>query len=214
MAPIGTIIGPTENQRNYKARIVAKYLGLELETTPNFNFGVDNKTPEYLAKFPCGKVPTYDGADGFTLTDSSAIAYYVASKAGSDSPLLGKTAEETAEILQYILFAEADFSPAHAGVMYPLLGYRPFVQPAFQAAEQDMTRFLDALNTMLVDKTYLVGERLTIADIIVACDLIMLFQFYLTAEDRKTYRNVARYFKTISGQAAFKAVSGDIELCT
>ncbi|KAJ2561197.1 hypothetical protein IW140_006596, partial [Coemansia sp. RSA 1813] len=29
-----------------------------------------------------------------------------------------------------------------------------------------------------------------------------------------TYRNVARYFKTITGQAAFKAVVGDIELCT
>ncbi|KAJ2382262.1 hypothetical protein GGI23_007402, partial [Coemansia sp. RSA 2559] len=76
MAPIGTIIGPTVNQRNYKARIVAKYLGMELETTPEFQIGVDNKTPEYLAKFPCGKVPVFDGADGFTLTDSSAIAYY------------------------------------------------------------------------------------------------------------------------------------------
>ncbi|KAJ1801383.1 Elongation factor 1-gamma, partial [Coemansia sp. RSA 2399] len=214
MAPIGKLNGPLPTFRSYKARVVAKYLGLELETTPDFNFGVDNKTPEYLAKFPCGKVPTYDGADGFTLTDSSAIAYYVASKAGSDSPLLGKTAEETAEILQYILFAEADLTPAVIGVLAPLLGFRPFIQPAFLAAEQDMTRFLDALNTMLVDKTYLVGERLTVADIIVACDLVMSFKQYLTAEDRKTYRNVARYFKTITGQAAFKAVVGDIELCT
>ncbi|KAJ2530843.1 hypothetical protein EV175_007270, partial [Coemansia sp. RSA 1933] len=115
MAPIGKLNGPLPTFRSYKARIVAKYLGLELETTPEFQMGVDNKTPEYLAKFPCGKVPTYDGADGFTLTDSSTIAYYVASKAGGDSPLLGKTAEETAEILQYILFAEADFTPAVLG---------------------------------------------------------------------------------------------------
>ncbi|KAJ2537731.1 hypothetical protein EV175_006634, partial [Coemansia sp. RSA 1933] len=214
MAPIGTIIGPTENQRNYKARIVAKHLGLDLAATPEFQMGVGNTTPEYLAKYPCGKVPVYEGADGFSLTDSSAIAYYVASKAGGDSPLLGKTAEETAEILQYILFAEADFSPAHAGVMYPLLGYRNYIQPAFQAAEKELARFLDALNTILVDKTYLVGERLTIADINFVCDMVMLFQFYLTAEDRKTYRNVTRYFKTISGLAAFKAISGDIELCT
>ncbi|KAI9503060.1 hypothetical protein BX070DRAFT_259745 [Coemansia spiralis] len=58
---------------------------------------------------------------------------------------------------------------------------------------------------MLIDKTFLVGERLTVADIVVACDLVMLYKDYLTAEDRKTYRNVTRYFKTITGQPAFKA---------
>ncbi|KAI8323526.1 hypothetical protein GQ54DRAFT_310028, partial [Martensiomyces pterosporus] len=57
MVSVGTIVGPTANQRNYKARIVAKFLGLELATTPDFKMGVDNKTPEFLAKFPCGKVP-------------------------------------------------------------------------------------------------------------------------------------------------------------
>ncbi|KAJ2654059.1 hypothetical protein IWW48_006328, partial [Coemansia sp. RSA 1200] len=86
--------------------------------------------------------------------------------------------------------------------------------PAFQAAEKDMLRYLDAFNTILADKTFLVGERLTIADIIVACDLIMTYKLYLTAEDRKTYRNVTRFFKTITGQSAFKGVVGDIELCT
>ncbi|KAJ2087461.1 Elongation factor 1-gamma, partial [Coemansia sp. RSA 986] len=205
MASIGTLNGPLPTFRNYKARIVAKHLGLDLATTPEFQMGVDNKTPEYLAKFPCGKVPTYEGSSGFTLTDSSAIAYYLASKAGSDSSLLGKTAEETAQILQYILFAEADFTPAALGVLAPLLGFSTYIQPAFQASEKDLARFLDALNTILIDKTFLVGERLTIADIIVACDLIMSFKLYLTVDDRKTYRNVARYFKTITGQAAFKA---------
>ncbi|KAJ1933408.1 hypothetical protein EC988_009129, partial [Linderina pennispora] len=126
MAPVGTLVGPTVNARNYKARVVASFLGLDLATTPEFQMGVDNKTPEYLAKYPAGKVPAFEGADGFRLTDSSAIAYYVASKAGADSPLLGQTAEETAEILQFILAAEADFSPAMGGVLYPLLGFMPF----------------------------------------------------------------------------------------
>ncbi|KAJ1988900.1 translation elongation factor activity protein, partial [Coemansia sp. RSA 1358] len=206
MAPIGKLIGPTRNQRNYKARIVAEYLGLDLAITPDFQMGVDNKTPEYLAKFPLGKVPAFEGTNNFSLTDSSAIAYYVASLAGSNS-LLGKNAEETAQILQYILFAEADLSPANAGVMYTLHGYLTFIKPAFQAAEQELARFLDALNSMLIDKTFLVGERLTVADIVVACDLVMLYKDYLTAEDRKTYRNVTRYFKTITGQPAFKAVT-------
>ncbi|KAJ1965123.1 hypothetical protein GGI12_000968, partial [Dipsacomyces acuminosporus] len=213
MAPIGTLIGPMDNQRNYKARIVAKFLGLDLTTTPDFKMGVDNKTPEYLAKFPTGKVPVYEDASGFSLVDSSAIAYYVASKTGSGSPLLGQTAEETAEILQFILFAEADFTPAMAGVLYPTLGFAPYIKPAYQAAEEQLARFLNVFNAMVADRTFLVGERLTIADIIVACDLIMVYKLYLAKDDRKTYRNLTRYFKTIVGQPAFKEVSGEIAYC-
>ncbi|KAJ2221032.1 Elongation factor 1-gamma, partial [Coemansia sp. RSA 485] len=197
MAPIGTLIGPVASPRNYKARIVAGLLGLDLSTTPEFQMGVDNKTPKYLAKFPAGKVPVFEGADGFSLTDSSAIAYYVASKAGSDSPLLGQTPEETAEILQFIFFAEADFTPAALGTIGPLLKFSPFIRPAHQQAEEQFFRFLGVLNTLLIDRTFLVGERITIADAVVVCDLIKTFTYYLEEADRKKYRNLTRYFKTM-----------------
>ncbi|KAJ2897278.1 Elongation factor 1-gamma, partial [Coemansia aciculifera] len=213
MAPIGTIVGPTGNSRNNKARIVAQFLGLDLACTPDFIMGVDNKTEEYIAKYPAGKVPAFEGANGFRLTDSSAISYYVASQAGSDSPLLGQTAEETAQILQYIFFAEADFSPAAAGTVYPLLGYMPFVKPAQQHAEEQLFRFLGVLDSILLDKTFLVGERITVADIIVACDIQPAYTLYLTSEDRKKYRNLTRYFKTMINQPAFKAVAGEVALC-
>ncbi|KAJ2357736.1 Elongation factor 1-gamma, partial [Coemansia sp. RSA 2618] len=199
MAPIGTLNGPLVNFRNYKTRIAAKYAGVDIATTAKFDNAVDAKTPEYLAKFPLGKSPTYEGADGFRLFDSSAIAYYVASK-GTNAALLGQTPEETGEIMQYILFAESDFTPAALGVIAPLLGFKPLIKPAFQEAEQQYARFLSALNDILADKTFLVGERVTIADIIVACDLIMTYKKYLTAEDRKQYRNVTRYFTTMVGQ--------------
>ncbi|KAJ2776675.1 translation elongation factor activity protein, partial [Coemansia interrupta] len=165
MAPIGKLNGPTVNFRNYKARVVAEFLGLDIEITPKFELGVDNKTPEYLAKYPSGKTPTFESADGFSLTDSSAIAYYVASKSGSDSSLLGQTPEETAEILQFILFAESDFMPAALGVFAPILGFTPLIKPALQQAEQQLARFLGVLNDLVVDRTFLVGERLTIADV-------------------------------------------------
>ncbi|KAJ2247890.1 hypothetical protein GGI13_004868, partial [Coemansia sp. RSA 455] len=76
MAPIGTLNGPMANSRNYKVRVVAQFLGLELNTTPDFVMNVDNKTEEYIAKFPTGKVPAFEGANDFKLVDSSAIAYY------------------------------------------------------------------------------------------------------------------------------------------
>ncbi|PIA16929.1 eEF1-gamma domain-containing protein [Coemansia reversa NRRL 1564] len=213
MAPIGTLIGPTVNQRNYKARIVAHVLGIELNTTPSFQMGVENKTPEFLAKYPAGKVPVFEGADGFQLTDSSAIANYVASKGPNNAQLLGETDEERAQILQHSFFAEGELAPAMAGFFYPTMGFAPYIKPAVQAAEEQYFRFLGVLNTILIDKTFLVGERLTIADIIVACNLVVPFKVYLTADDRKQYRNVTRYFKTMVSQPSFKAVIGDVALC-
>ena len=43
---------------------------------PAFEMGKTNKSPEYLAKFPMGKVPALETADGKTLYESGAIAYY------------------------------------------------------------------------------------------------------------------------------------------
>ncbi|KAJ2728140.1 hypothetical protein IW152_006057 [Coemansia sp. BCRC 34962] len=214
MAPIGTIIGPTTNNtRNYKARVVAQFLGIDLATTPDFVMNVDNKKEEYLAKYPAGKVPVFEGVNGLHLIDSSAIAYYVASQAGSNSPLLGQTAEETAEILQYMFFTEADLMPAIAGTLYSIQGFMPYIKPAQQYSEEQCFRFLGVLDAILLNKTFLVGERITIADIILACDLMTVYTAYLTSEDRKKYRNVTRYFKTMINQPAFKAVVGEVTLC-
>lgn len=214
MASIGKLTGPTVNFRNYKARVVASFLNLKLDTTPDFKLGIDNKSSEFLAKFPAGKVPVFESADGLSLTDSSAIAYYVASKAGDKSPLLGQTAEETAEVLQYILFAESDLTPAALGTIGPLVGFYPMVGAAQKSASEQLVHLLGVLNNILADKTFLVGERMTVADVVVVCDLIMAFKLYLTEADRKQFRNVTRYFKTMVNQKAFQAVTGPVVLCT
>ena len=54
----------------------------------DFVFGETNKSPEFLKKFPLGKVPAFEGSDGVLLTESNAIAYYVANdelRGGSDA---------------------------------------------------------------------------------------------------------------------------------
>ena len=38
--------------------------------------GEENKSSEFLAKFPLGKVPVFEGADGLTLFENSAITQY------------------------------------------------------------------------------------------------------------------------------------------
>jgi len=53
-----------------------------------------------------------------------------------------------------------------------------------ERAKEDVKLALQALNTHLLPRTYLVGERITLADIGVACTLLQLYQYVLDANFR------------------------------
>lgn len=65
---------------------MAAITGQELDHPASYTHRETNKTPEFLAKFPHGKVPAFEGKDGFTLVEGVAIARYRESL--SPSPLL------------------------------------------------------------------------------------------------------------------------------
>lgn len=75
MVAIGKIYTYPNNPRVFKALIAAKYNGQTVEESI-VQMGVDNKKPEFLTKFPLGKVPAFEGSDHFTLFESNAIAQY------------------------------------------------------------------------------------------------------------------------------------------
>jgi glutathione S-transferase len=53
-----------------------------------------------------------------------------------------------------------------------------------ERAKEDVKLALQALNTHLLPRTYLVGERITLADIGVACTLLQLYQYVLDTNFR------------------------------
>lgn len=69
------------------------------------------------------------------------------------------------------------------------------------------------LNTVLLKKTYLVGESISLADIVVFCSLLGLYRMVFDAAFRKPYTNVNRWFVTLMNQPEFKAVIGETVLC-
>ena len=46
----------------------------------------------------------------------------------------------------------------------------------------DVKKCLDVLNNALLTRTFLVGERVTLADISVACNLLMLYKQVMKSE--------------------------------
>jgi len=197
------------NPRVFKALIAAKYNGVTVEV-PAFNFGVDNKTEDFLKKNPLGKVPVLETAEG-SIFESNAIARYVA-KLNNNGKLYGSSAYEGGLVDQWIDFSVGEIDLPAAAWLYPIFGYLPFNKAATEKAKNDIRKVLEVLNNHLATRTFLVGERVTLADIIVVCSLLRLYENVLDAGFRKSFTNTNRWFTTVVNQPNFKAVAGEVKL--
>jgi hypothetical protein len=70
------------------------------------------------------------------------------------------------------------------------------------------------LDAHLLDKTYLVGQHVTLADLTVASALFYPFKLVMSPEYRAQFPNVTRWFLTTVNQPNFKAVTGERETTT
>jgi elongation factor 1-gamma len=205
---VNTILGYA-GPNTFKAQVAAKYNDVPL-TFKAIEMGKDNRALEFLKKFPLGKVPVLETTDGFYLAESNAIALYIASL-NDNAGLLGKTKKETALIHSYIAFADNEFGPVSTAWIYPILGYAPFNAEATEKAKANAKRALAYLNTQLAPRTFLVGEQVTLADIILTCTLLGFFKTVFDKEFVGEYKNVVRWFTTIMNQPNVSAITGPFE---
>lgn len=135
----------------------------------------EQKAPAYLALNPNGRIPVLVDGD-VRLWESHAIMIYLAQKAGS--PLWPSDPVSQADVIRWLQWDTAHFS-RHAGRLL----WENWVKPAFGMGEPDSAEIEDAkiafkqfaavLEQHLKGRTYLVGDRLTVADFGVASFLPM-----------------------------------------
>ena len=66
------------------------------------------------------------------------------------------------------------------------------------------------LNTFLKTRTFLVGERLTLADVSLAADLLLAYRHVADEKFRKPYGNLNRWFLTVVNQESVSKVFGQV----
>ncbi|XP_062153797.1 elongation factor 1-gamma-like [Alnus glutinosa] len=197
------------NKNAYKALIVAAYSGVNVELAKNFEMGVSNKTPEFQKMNPIGKVPVLETPDG-PVFESNAIARYV-TRLKADNPLYGSSLIECAHIEQWIDFASLEIDANILRWFIPRVGFAVYLPPAEEAAISALKRALDALNTHLASNTYLVGHSVTLADIIMICNLVLGFNRILTKSFTSEFPHVERYFWTLVNQPNFRKILGEVK---
>ncbi|KAA8538752.1 hypothetical protein F0562_028353 [Nyssa sinensis] len=197
------------NKNAFKALIAAEYTGVKVELVRDFEMGVSNKAPEFLKMNPIGKVPVLETPDG-PIFESNAIARYV-TRLKADNPLFGSSLIEYAHIEQWIDFASMEVDANIARWFYPRLGLTVYLPPVEEAAISALKRALSALNTHLASNTYLVGHSVTLADIIMTCNLGMGFSKILTKSFTSEFPHVERYFWTMVNQPNIHKILGEVK---
>ena len=193
----GTLFTFPESHRALKSRVAAVHSGFSLKVV---ELQAGDKSHAH--------VPAFETDDKkVRLFDASAIAYFVA-----NDQLRGNTAEERAQVLNWVQYGANDLSSAVASWVYPALSLVESTPAHVQRAKEDLKREFGFLNEQLKTRTYLVGERLSLADISVAADLWLAYTHVADEAFRKPFQNLNRWFLTVVNKTHFRQVAGELKL--
>lgn len=148
----------------YKVRLLLAHLGVDYDRQEVDVVDRSNR-PDLLGGLnPALRVPTLVLDDGRPLAESNAILWYF----GEGTPFVPDDRYERAQVLQWMFFEQYDHEPSIAVVRF-LLAYsglpREQVSERAEARRPAGYRALDAMERHLGGRTFLVGERMTLADI-------------------------------------------------
>ena len=95
----------------------------------------------------------------------------------------------------------------------PLAGIWPHSAEKEAAAKEALKKGLAVLDAHLATRTFLVGDAVTLADIVAACNVFLGYTKLFDATYRKSVPHVTRWYETVANQPHAKAVLGDAPLC-
>lgn len=156
---------------------MAEELGLPYEHLDYAPRSPETRTPQYLALNPNGRVPTIDD-DGFVLSESMAINFYLARKHGKLYPT---DARNEALAWQWSLWETDRLDRqmtlyANNATALPEAQRNPTIA---KAAWEEITAALDVLEIALGKVRWLAGSEFSVADLNVASAMFRALSFDL-----------------------------------
>lgn len=153
------------SQNAWKVRLLLNHLGLDYERVPVSIFEGESHTEAYLEKNPAGAVPVLEVEPGKYIAESNAILCYLA----DGTPYLPSDRVECAQVMQWLFFEQSYVEPQIGSLRYWTLTGKLEKRSAdmVEGKRAYSLRALAALERHLARRTFLVGERYTIADMAV-----------------------------------------------
>jgi glutathione S-transferase len=155
------------------------------------------KTPEYLAINPMGKVPALKDGDA-TLAEAAAICSYVAERHPEAKLAPPPGDPKRAKYLYWLFFGPGCVEPAMVQ-----LATRIEMNPT-SAGWGDAQRVFDVLDAALATGPWLLGETFSAADIVVGSGLNFAVRLFKMAPSRPSFD---RYLDACAARPAFQRAS-------
>jgi len=162
------IYGSPLSPRYRRLSIAAAELGVPVQRVELNVAKGENRSAEYLAKNPMGKVPTFEDDDGWTLWESCAVLAHWGEKY-AERKLFPAHARERADALRWMFWASAHLDPA-VGLLYtqkflgPMQGRTPD-ENVVKAATTELGRFMPVLESHLAQRPWMLGEQFSLVDV-------------------------------------------------
>ncbi|XP_033225687.1 alanine--tRNA ligase, cytoplasmic [Belonocnema kinseyi] len=192
--PVPVLFTNRESVRGYRAQIAAKYSGKFLQVR---NYEGEEKKLQ---------ISLIDGNK--KMYDSNAISFYLAKP-----ELKGAEIFAQSEILQWMSLADNQILPSSSSWILPSLNLVQIPKEGVKVAKEEIFNLVAALDKTLLSKTFLVGERVTLADISIFTALMPLFEHVFDAKLRQKYQNLNRWFNTMLEQPEVREVIGNFIFC-
>lgn len=157
--------------RSIRARWTLQELGVEFEAVTVNLIAGDHRRPEFLALNPAGKVPVLVDGD-LVLTESIAISVYLADKY-PEKRLMPADLRARAAVMRWLLFTTTELEQSlwrmtkHTRI-YPEDKRLP---GEVELAREDFTAMARVLDQHLVDREFVAGDAVTVADLVLAYTL-------------------------------------------
>ena len=200
------LYGSTMSPFVRKVAAFAAEKGIALTLVP---VGIGDPNPEFRAASPFAKMPALVDGD-YALADSSAIVHYLEALhpdpelIPADPRLRGRTIwfDEWSDTLLFACGAKMFFNRV---VAPRFLGRDGDLAAADAAERDDLPPLLDYLEGQMTDSGFLVGDRLTLADLAVASPFAKLAHCG-AAVDAVRYPKLTAYIAAILGRDSFSAM--------
>ncbi|HEU0311147.1 MAG TPA: glutathione S-transferase family protein [Sphingomicrobium sp.] len=199
------LYGSTMSPFVRKVAAYAAEKGIELELQPT---GIPAPTPEFCAASPFKKMPALSDGD-YCLSDSSAIIHYLEAKY-PEPELIPAEPRARGRVIWFDEFADTILFGCGQKVFFnrvvaPRFLGRPGDEAVAEAALRDeWPPILDYVETVMPEgEGYLVGDRLTLADISVASPFAN-FRHLGIEIDPARHPKAAAYVKRMLDRPSFK----------
>lgn len=165
------------------------------------------KTQGFKKLNPLGKVPTIETKSG-SLFEVGAILRHIA----DNSDILNcENLRDSAEVDQWFEWVHIDFETIVGHNFLAITGLDgPFMpklsKKAFEDEVKEWVKQLDVVDKHLKGKEFIVGKKVSIADIILVSYLNFFYKFIFSEKDRKKLPNLTKYFEKLVNSAGFVTV--------